>query len=193
MAHSLTARSVNLMTQPAQFRADAERIARVWILGIGALVLALVPFGLWQWRDRSQMVRENEALEASYEPLRRLAAANRALAAQATELVTRERDVLQLARQHSTLSLVSVVSDVIEASQGAAFVDHITITRDPAKGGLNGGGKLTLSAMSTLGYEASRLAKELDRPPFTAVKIESSETTADGGVVRKHHVIDCEF
>jgi hypothetical protein len=191
------AHSVNLMTDRAQFRSEAERIARGWALAIGALLVALLPLGLWAWAECRQTVREHEALEAGYEPLRRLAGVNRTLAANAAELVKRERTILELSRERSALALLAVVNEAIEESRGAAVVDHIIITRNAAiVGGASQagvGGKMTLSASSTVSYEASRLSKSLDRPPFTAVKIVSSETAVEGETNLKHHVIECEF
>jgi hypothetical protein len=188
------AASVNLMTQRAQYRSAADRIIHGWALINAVLLLAMLPLAAWTWIERRDMVRAHDALEAGYEPIRRLAGANRRLGAEAASLIDREEIALELSRSRPAAALIAAVADAVAEAQGAVFVEHFTLSHDaPLSDPASRVGRLTLEVSGMLGYDASRLAKQLDRPPFTSAKIISSETVNDGPVPHKAHVIQCEF
>lgn len=186
--------SVNLMTQGAQLRSAAERVARIWALIIGVMVLALAPLGGWTWQKRCKALRRHEALQASYEPIRQLAGENRTLAVEATTLVERERLPLTLARRRPVVALLGVVSDAIAECGGAVYMEHMALTRvAPPAAGAAAAGRLLVDASATLAFDISRLTKLLARPPITAVKILSSETANDDGTPIKTYSVECLF
>jgi hypothetical protein len=186
---------VNLMTERAHLRTAAARVSRCWAMIIGAMILLAVPGVLWTWHEREKIIREHDALEASYEPVRRLAAANRVLAANATAFVTREKLPLELARKRPAVALVAHVSDAIAATDGAVYLDWIELNQHgPATaGGENTADQLTLEASTLPHFEASRLISALNQPPLAGVKIVSSESIEEAGVSRKKYVIECKF
>lgn len=186
---------VNLMTERAQLRTSGARVSRCWAMIIGAMILFAVPGVLWTWHERQTIVREHDALEASYEPVRRLAAANRVLAASAAEFVAREKLPLELARKRPAIALVAHVSAAIAATDGAVYLDRIELNqRGPATAdGDKTADKLTLEASTLPNFEASRLIAALNQPPLAGVKIVSSETIEEAGVSRKKYVIECKF
>jgi hypothetical protein len=195
--------SVNLMTERAQHRAAADRIVRAWGRAAGAVVLVMFALAAWQWHKCRQVTLAHESLEASYDPIRRLAGANRTLGVQAAQFVTRERIPLELARHRPAAALLARFADAVAASGGAVFVERLTLSRDPAVAGAPSlpatapraipAGRLTLELSSVVSYDPSELVKQLDAPPFTAAKVISSEIVDDGVVSRKKHVIECEF
>jgi hypothetical protein len=186
---------VNLMTERAQLRTAAARVSRCWAIIIGAMILLAVPGVLWVWHERQTIGREHAALEASYEPVRRLASANRALAASAADLVAHEKLPLELARKRPVVSLVAHVSDAVAATDGAVYLERIELNqRSPGAVQVDAKpDKLTLEASTLPHFEASRLIAALNQPPLTGVKIVSSETVDEAGVSRKKYVIECNF
>ena len=187
------ASSVNLMTDRAALRAASERILRGWALAICAVIVLLAPALAWTWRERTKAIQAHEALEAKYEPLRRLARDSRSLGAETAKLTERERTALELSNNRPVGVLLSVVASAVHASRGGVFVEHVNITQDGAKNESGASGRLFLDFSSTLSYDVSELTKLLDKPPIKAVKIVSSETIDDGVVPRKTHAIECEF
>ncbi len=186
---------VNLMTERARLRTAAARVSRCWATIIGAMMFLAVPGVLWMWHERRQLIREHDALEASYEPVRRLAAANRVLAANAAEFIKREKLPLELSRKRPAIALVAHVSDAIAATDGAVYLDQIELNQRGATttGSDKTVDKLTLKASTLPHFEASRLVAALNRPPLAGVKIISSETVEEAGVSRKKYVIECKF
>lgn len=186
---------VNLMSERAIFRATAERLARGWLLAIGAAVLALLPLGAWTWLSRRGVIQEQEALEALYEPIGQLTAANRRISAEAVQLIHDEQVTLQLSRRRQILTLLADVGEAIASTEGAAFVQHINASRDPAAKpeAVDPGGRLVIDVGATEGYDIALLVKALNRAPFTAVKVVSSESAGDGQVRRDNHVIECVY
>lgn len=188
------AASVNLMTSRARNGAAADRILRGWSWAVGATFLLLTSLAMWTWFERRELVLTHDALEASYEPIRRLARSNRGLRAQAGELVSHEAIVLGLSNDRPIAALLARVNESIAAAEGAVYIESLTLSqaaRTAAEAPRSG--TVTLNVVSMLGFDVSRLVKQLDAAPFTMVKATSSETVAAGGVPRKKHVIQCEF
>jgi hypothetical protein len=152
-----------------------------------------IPLGAYIWQQRRHVVGQLEALEASYEPVRRLISANRALNSKAADLVARESLALQLARRRSVTTLLGIINAAIEETSGAVFIQRMTMTQDASSPGVPGAGRVILNATSTIGYDTGPLIEALNRPPFSSVKVTSSETVADGGLARTNHVIECVF
>jgi hypothetical protein len=188
------AASVNLMTPRARHAAAADRILRGWSWAAVATFILLTILASWTWRQRRELMLTHDALEASYEPIRRLAAGNRTLRTKASDLVSREAIELGLSSDRPVVALLASVGQAIAASEGAAYVESMSLVHDAVTAAeAPGTGKLTLTVTSMLGYDVSRLVKQLDAPPFTTVKVTSSETVANGDMPRKKHVIHCEF
>jgi hypothetical protein len=186
---------VNLMSERAIFRATANRLVRGWALLVGVLILALLPASAWTWLCRRDVIHEQEALEARYEPIGQLAAANRRLSAEAAKLVHDEQVTLQLSRRRQVVALLAVVGEAIASTEGAAFVQHINASRDPAAKpeAVDPGGRLVIDVGATEGYDIALLVKALNRAPFSAVKVVSSESATDGEMRRDNHVIECLY
>jgi hypothetical protein len=195
--------SVNLMTERAQRRAAADRILRAWGRAAGAAVLSMCALAGWEWHKCRRVTLEHEALEASYDPIRRLAGANRTLGVQAAQFVTRERIALELARHRPAAALLATVADAVAATSGAVFMERLVLSRDPVAGAPPAtgatasqavpAGRLTLELTSVVSYDPSELVRHLDALPFSSAKVNSSEILDDGVVARKKHVIECQF
>jgi hypothetical protein len=186
---------VNLMTPQAQFRAAADRIARGWAAAIAALILVMAPLGGWGWLELRRVRGEYAAREAAYDPIRRLAGANRTLSTEAAELVKREASVLELARMTPAVAVVARISEAVAEARGAVYVEKLVLSQDAAASGPQGEPRrrAKIDFVGTLGFESSRLIKLLDGPPFASVKIMSSEIIADETMPRKRHVVQCEY
>jgi hypothetical protein len=186
--------SVNLMTSRARNGAAADRILRGWSWAVGATFLLLTTLAMWTWFEHRELVLEHDALEASYEPIRRLASDNRGLRAKAGNLVSREAIVLGLSNDRPIAALLAKVNESIVAAEGAVYIESLILTQAAGTAAeAPRAGTVTLNVTSLLGFDVSRLVKQLDAAPFSMVKVISSETVATGDLPRKKHVLQCEF
>jgi hypothetical protein len=183
---------LNLMSQTAVNRSAADRILRGWLVVIGAILLVVTPLTTWTWLCRQKVVREHEALEARYEPIRRLAATNRELSQQAVELVRTEYVPLKLSRRRPIGALLNVIGKAIASTAGEAFIVHINMVRDSAakQDAVDPGGVLNIEVVTTEGYDIAALVRELNQPPFKSVKVLSSEAAVEADVKNNKHSIE---
>jgi hypothetical protein len=184
---------VNLMTERAKFLAASARIGNAWAAVVLGLLTLLVPLSALTWHRRAAVVRQREALDASYEPIRQMSAANRAVSAQAAEFVTREQMPLSLARHRPFTAILNAVSEAVVAMEGAASVDGMRYGQGaPAPDGVAGPWLVTLDVSCTPSFDMTELVGTLERSPFTNVKILSS-TPGIAGADRKLYVLQCEL
>lgn len=186
---------VNLMSEAALNRSAADRIVRGWLAIVGVCLLLVTPLSGWTWLCRQQVVQEHEALEARYEPIRRLAATNRELSQKAVALVRTERVPLELSRRRPVAALFSVIGEAIASTAGEAFIVHLTMARDSAAkpDAVDPGGVLTIDVVTTEGYDIAELVRELDQPPFRSVKVVSSEASVEADVKNNKHLIEFHY
>ncbi len=183
---------VNLMTERAKFTAAASRIGETWAAAIGVLLLLMLPLGAWLWQRHGAVIRQHDSLEARYEPIRRMAGANRSVSAQAAELVKREHATLTLSRRQPVTALLGAVADAIAETEGAVFVDGIHYIEQPDED-RNAPRRFTLDVTAAATFDISQLAAGLRRPPFTAVKVLSSAPGPEDGPRRQTYIIQCEL
>jgi hypothetical protein len=154
----------------------------------------MAPAAAWTWQRRRDVIHEQEALEAQYEPIRRLAAENRRMNAEAARLVQAERTKLELSHRRPVTTLLAVVGEAVAETEGDVFLEHVSVTQEPvSKPGVEAGGRLVVDVSSVEGYDVARLVRALDRPPFTAVKVLSSESGVEGEIKHDRHTIECTF
>lgn len=188
-------RHVNFMSEAAQFRAAVRRHLRRWAGALCACVLLLIPGGAVRWVEHAQVRHEHEALEACYEPVRRLNAINGQLRTAAMNLVRDERLALQLSRERPMAALLGRVTRAVEDSSGQLFVQRLTVSQSAPglKTGSAGRGRLVIEAAATLTYDVSQFVESLKAPPLNDVKITSDLVVAENGIDRKNYVLECEF
>jgi hypothetical protein len=186
---------VNLMTERAKFTAAASRIGETWAAAIGVLLLLMLPLGGWLWQRHGVVIRQHDSLEARYEPIRRMAGANRSVSAQAAELVNREQLPLTLSRRQPVTALLGAVADAVAETEGAVFVDGIHYAKQPNGGSDDGVAprRFSLDVTAAANYDISQFVGVLRQPPFTAVKIQSTAPGPDEGPRRQTYVLECEF
>jgi hypothetical protein len=185
--------SVNLMTERARFIAAGARIGNAWAAVVLGLFILMVPLGGWTWHRRGAVSRQREALDSSYEPIRQLSAANRAVSAQAAELVSREHTPLTLSRRRPFVAVLNTVAEAFAATEGSAHLEGLTYDHDqPAPEGASGPWLLTLNVSCTPSFDITQLVESLERPPFTAAKILSNSPGGEGAD-RKLYVLQCEL
>jgi hypothetical protein len=185
--------SVNLMTERARFIAAGARIGNAWAAVVLGLFIVMVPLGGWTWHRRGAVGRQREALDSSYEPIRQLSAANRAVSAQAAELVAREHTTLTLSRRRPFVAVLNTVAEAFAATEGSAHLEGLTYDHgQPAPEGASGPWLLTLNVSCTPSFDITQLVESLERPPFTAAKILSNSPGGEGAD-RKLYVLQCEL
>jgi hypothetical protein len=185
--------SVNLMTERARFIAAGARIGNAWAAVVLGLFILMVPLGGWTWHRRGAVSRQREALDSSYEPIRQLSAANRAVSAQAAELVAREHTPLTLSRRRPFVAVLNTVAEAFAATEGSAHLEGLTYDHgQPAPDGASGPWLLTLNVSCTPSFDITQLVESLERPPFTAAKILSNSPGGEGAD-RKRYDLQCEL
>ena len=185
---------INLMTERAEFLAATRRLVCLWGLALAGVLMVAAPLGAWAWMGRRGVVFEHEALQARYEPIRRLAEANRRLSAEATRLVHNEQVTLTLSRRRPVAALLAAVGEAVAATNGDVFVERVSLARDAAAKpeAVDPAGTVILDVVTIEGYDISLLAKSLTSEPFASVKVVSSEAVP-GDVARNKHVIECAY
>jgi hypothetical protein len=189
------ASSLNMMSEAALNRSAADRIVRGWLVVTVLALLVVTPLTTWTWLCREKVVQEHEALEARYEPIRRLAASNRELSEKAVDLVRTERVPLELSRRRPVAALLKVIGDAIASTAGDAFIVHLSMARDPAAKpeAVDPGGVLTIEVVTTEGYDIAELVRRLDQPPFNSVKLLSSEAAVEADVKTNKHAVEFRY
>ncbi|RIK86936.1 MAG: hypothetical protein DCC67_02415 [Planctomycetota bacterium] len=188
-------RYVNLMTESAQFGVAAREQLQRWALVAALLIAAAAPVVFFRVREHTRVRQQHEALEATYEPVRRLNERNRQLRREAIGLVRDERLSLELSRQRPIVSLLARVGAAASETRGEVFVERISVDqRVPgAAHPASAQDRMTVEAAATLTYDISEFAKALEAPPITAVKVTSEVITAEGGVDRKSYTLECQL
>lgn len=188
-------RHVNFMSETAQFRAATRRHSRQWAYALIAGALLLIPVGAVRWVEQTRVRHQHEAMEASYEPVRRLNAINGQLRNAAENLVRDERLVLELSRDRPMAALLGRVTRATEDSNGQLFVQRLTVSQSAPglKMGNAGHGRVVIEAAATLTYDVSQFVESLKAPPLADVKVTSDLVIAENGVDRKNYVLECAF
>jgi hypothetical protein len=184
---------VNLMSDGARMRATLRLRIRHWAAVWGLLVVAAAPFIAARWFDRHGVEQEHAALEARYEPFGRLSVENRQLRAAAQKLVKDEKISLELSRQRPVAALLGLTSKAAAATGGELFVRKITFTQDPLADVEKSRGKMIIEAAGTLTYDVAAFVEALTQPPFSAVRVLSTEVESQDGVEQKNYTVECEF
>ena len=186
-------RYVNLMSEGAQFRSAARVRLRRWALALAVSVTVLTPIASWRWQDARRVRQEHEALEASYEPIRRLNTANTELRTTAVELVRDERLPLALARKRPVASLLGIVGAAAATSDGELFVEHLNVAQSPPgpDGSPAAQDRLIVEVATTLTYDISDFTQALRVAPITDVKVASDDLVSEDGVDRKNYTLEC--
>jgi hypothetical protein len=185
-------RHLNLMTEGARFRVAARVSTRRWALALAAAVTMLAPLTIWHWQECRRIRQEHEAVEATYEPFRRLALMNAKLRTTATSLVRDERLVLELSRNRPAATLLGIVSAAASGTEGALFVEHLDLTQTPPGAGAAAGqDRLMIEAVCTPQFDISSFTDALKRAPFVEVKITSEDLIEENGVDAKQYTIEC--
>jgi hypothetical protein len=185
--------SVNLMTERARFVAAGARIGNAWAAVVLGLIILIVPLTGWTWHRRGDVSRQREALDSSYEPIRQMSAANRAVSAQAAELVSREQTTLTLSRRRPFVAVLNTVAEAFAATEGSAYLEGLTYDRgQPAPDGASAPWPVTLNVSCMPSFDITQLVEALERPPFMAVKILSNSPGVEGAD-RKLYVLQCDL
>jgi hypothetical protein len=188
-------RYVNLMSPAAQFRSLAGRRLRRWGTALAILALVLAPAAITSRAEGGRVRREHEALEALYEPVRRLNALNRQLRIEATNLVRDEQLVLELSRERPTVALLGVVSTAAAGSDGQLFIEQLSVIQRPPGAAAEGAGqqRLVIDAAAPLAYDVATFVEALHQAPVTAVKVVADEVVSKNGLDRKNYTLECAY
>lgn len=186
---------VNLMTERATLMVSLRHCMRYWATAVAALVAVLTPIAAGRWLESRQTWREFQAIEASYEPIRRLSEHNRELCTDARNLVSNERVELQLARYRPVTSLLARVSAAAAASDGQLYVEELSFTQQLPGVAADGvqPGRVTIHAVCSLTYDIATFMHALRHPPIADVQARGDAVTNADGIDRKSYVIECTY
>lgn len=184
---------VNLMTDVACYRNAARVTTRRWITAGAACLLIAAPTAFFKWEHCRQVSQEYDALEASYEPVRRLNGINMQLRTTAAALVRDNRLPLELSRRRPVTTLLGIASGAAAQSEGALFINHIEISQTPAggDGAAQQADRMTIEAACTLKYDIANFVAALTVAPVSAVKIVTDDLAVVDGIDRKTYTVEC--
>jgi hypothetical protein len=183
----------NLMSEGAQFRAAARIQLRRWALALVAVIVVLIPLAVVRWQEVRRVRQQHEALEAGYDPIRRLTAMNNELRTAAATLVRDERLPLELSRNRPSGTLLAIVSDAAAASNGELYVEHLKLAQAPPSGAATtpGQDRLIIDVATTLTFDVANFVEALKVAPIVDVKVAADELVEENGVDRKNYSLEC--
>jgi hypothetical protein len=189
-------RYINLMSSGARFRTAARVRLRRWALALAVMVTVLAPLSIIRWDESRKTRNEHEAMEAGYEPIRRLIQLNRDLRTQAAALVGNERLALELSRRHPATTLLGLVGAAAAESRGELFIEHLTLTQLPPGVGAaptptGAREQMVIEAAATLTYDIAGFVESLQKAPIASVKVVSDVVVSQDGMDRKNYTIEC--
>jgi hypothetical protein len=180
------------MTDGARFRTAARLLIRRWGLAVGTAATLVTPVAGWHWQECRTVRHEHEALEASYEPIRRLNAMNMQLRTAAAKLVSDERLSLELASQRPVATVLGIVGSAAKQSDGALYIEHIQLDIGaPGGDGIRAPDRLVIEAACTLKYDVANFVAALKTAPISEVKIVSDDMVTKNGVDHKNYTVEC--
>jgi hypothetical protein len=184
---------VNLMSDGAQFRAAAHIQLRRWGLALVAAIIVLIPLGVARWQEARRVQQQHEALEASYDPIRRLTAMNNELRTAAATLVRDERLPLELSRKRPSGTLLAIVSEAAAASNGELYVEHLKFAQALPASAATAAGQdcLIIDVATTLTFDVANFVEALKVAPIVDVKVAADELVEENGVDRKNYSLEC--
>lgn len=186
-------RYVNLMSEGARFRVAARVQLRRWALALVGAVAVLAPVAAWRWQEARRVRQEHEALEASYEPIRRLNTTNMALRTDAAALIRDDRLPLELSRKRPVATLLGIVGAAVATSKGELFVEHMRLVQSPLGAASPSKGRLIIEVASTLTFDVANFVDALKVAPIVEVKVASDQLVSQDGVDRKNYTLECLF
>jgi hypothetical protein len=184
---------VNLMSEAARLRAALRLRVKHWAGVWALLVTVAAPFLLVRWMERQGTEQERAAREASYEPFSRLTAESRQLKSDAQAFVKTEDIPLKLSRKRSVAALLNLTSKAAATSNGELFVQQVTFVQEPLASSDSSKGKLVIKAVGTLTYDVAAFVEAMTQPPFSTVRVLSTEVESQEGVEQKSYMLECIF
>jgi hypothetical protein len=191
---------VNLMTDASRFRSEARVYLRWWSWGLAALLAVLAPISIWRWQATRTARAASEAMEASYEPIRRLVKLNRDLRNDAGMLLKNQQLELELSRHRPVSALLKVVSAAAAESHGQLFIEHLAITKHAPNGNTttlakDSGSqeKLVIDAAATASYDMAPFVEALKKEPIKTVKVVSNAAPLPQDKEKKMFKVECTF
>jgi hypothetical protein len=194
-------RHVNLMTDSAKFRTAARLHLRWWGVSLAGLMVMLTPLTLMRWEEATKARKAHEAMESSYEPIRRLVKINRELRDEAVGLVKNDRLELELSWNRPVAVLLGVVSAAAAESSGQLYVEHLEIKDRPPGGGApptsaanpSAEQRLHIEAAATTAYDIVTFVEALRKAPIKSVKVTSDAIISVDGKDHKKYTLECTF
>jgi hypothetical protein len=191
---------VNLMTDASRFRSEARVYLRWWSCGLVGLMSALAPLSIWRWQATRSARAACEAMEASYDPIRRLVTLNRDLRNDAGELLKSERLELELAQNRPASALLNVVANAVAESNGQLFIEHLAITQHAPNGNTTpvakegaGEEKLVIDAAAVAAYDIAPFVEALKKEPIKTAKVLSDGAPSPQDKDKKVYKLECTF
>jgi hypothetical protein len=184
---------VNLMSEGAQFRTAARVQLRRWVTALVATTVVLTPIAIGRWQEARRVRQDHEALEASYDPIRRLTSMNNELRTTAATLVRDDRLPLELSRKRPVGTLLGIVSAAAAASNGELYVEHLQLAQSPPSqpGAPPAQDRLIIDVASTLTFDIANFVEALKVAPIAEVKVASDELVEENGIDRKNYSLEC--
>ena len=188
-------RYADLMSADARSRAAARANIRRWSAALALAAVAVIPTTMMRWRQTRDVRRSHEALEARFEPVRRMSEESRLFRNEAAELVNRDRVPLELSRRPSLAPLLTIVSEATAITGGEIFVEKLTVL-EPVVGdseAIASERKLVIEAAGSLAYDLAPFVTAMQKSPIKTVKVLANQVAPEDGVERKQYTLECLY
>lgn len=129
---------IDLMSSRARVRECTRTRLRQWSRILAAAVGLLALHGAITWWPVHTRSLQCAALEAQYEPLRRMKMDNKALARKIADTLDESQLELALSKQTPVVTLVGLVGQAVSNTQGKVFLDRLAYSQDETNNNADG-------------------------------------------------------
>ncbi len=187
-------RNVNLLPLPFRRRAVVRQRATQWSFVLGIALVGCGVTWLFEYTAYAKIREQVETFERRGASVRCLAAETRVLRIEMQELTDRQGLAGVLARRHSMLGLLGVVSSSAQQTQGRIRVDGIVMQAEGVEDAVtNGQWMLRLTGVGAGSQAIARFVRSLrDANVFKRVDLKSTSHLAAPEQLRSYE-IECRY
>ena len=170
--------SLNLMSLGARRQECRRTRQRQWCFVLAGILLCLSLVTTERFFSHRSTLRQQHALEAKYEPIGALKAANKILAKQIAAIRDEEQFVLALSKREPTITLLGLLGDAVADGDSHVFLQKIELVNvgleSMAKDGL--GTQLDVAGIANSTSAVNEFKETLQASlPFGKIDISSTK------------------
>ncbi|MCG8450840.1 MAG: hypothetical protein MI725_14830 [Pirellulales bacterium] len=184
---------LNLMSEQARIRECLRNRWRQWKCFWAVTLAVLGVVGVVTWWPAYRESRHRASLEEQYEPVRLMKAENQSLKQQIQQLRDQEKFVLELSDGFPLVTLLGIVGQTVDKSQGQVFVEELAFEAGDSAGD-EPMASLSLVGLGVNRSAVTRLTDSLQTAiPFASVQLQSQSPTQVNQQSMHKFSIQCFF